>query len=123
MIVFTESNNNFIEIVLLTDGLKKIKSSKRQISSSQTDEFIQQIDKLIRDQGDQIKGIFIKPDLESYTSVRIAFTIVNFLGFSCNIQPVAVNSIEQINLEAIEKFDHPLLPEYKNGPNITRAKR
>jgi tRNA A37 threonylcarbamoyladenosine modification protein TsaB len=123
MILYSESSNNFIEIVLMTDELEKTKSIKSRISSSQTDEFIQKIDELICDQDSSLKGIFIKPDPDSYTSVRIALTIANFLGFSLNIQPVVVSSIKQIDLGAIKKFDHSILPDYKSEPIITRKKR
>jgi|GEM_PF-1718765 len=124
MLIYLDSDNKKNRISFLPERGKNVIDFIELESSRQTDELLTKLKGLLEKHGETIKGIFVKTDQKSYTSSRITATIANFLGLSLNIQPILVNSVEEIRGKNYEqKFNNPIVPTYESTPVITMAKR
>lgn len=109
--------------IILFDRKRKIASEEQSEGRVQLEALTSMIDKTLQHHKKEIHQIYLVNKTTSYTSLRVGYTTINFLGFSLNIQPQEITDIRQIEITKESKpFSCPLLPVYQNKPVITKEK-
>lgn len=123
MIIYIDPTTSPTKIMSFDRDGHALKQAFVSNGQAQTDEILQIVDELIAHDRKNVTGLAVNISPASYTSSRVAITIINFLGLGLDIQPQGVGSESEIFFSKSSGFSQPVFPRYKSGPVITKKDR